>query len=90
MKQVHLFISGVVQGVCFRYFAQEKAELLGLTGFARNLIDGRVEVVAEGPEKQLRILVDLMKKGPDLARVSDVAESWSEASNKREGFNING
>ena len=47
-KRVHIFVSGLVQGVFFRDSTRQKAQELGITGWVRNLIDGRVEIVAEG------------------------------------------
>jgi acylphosphatase len=68
------FVSGSVQGVGFRYFVQRKARSLGLTGWTRNLDDGRVEVYAVGHEKALRELGAALHVGPQLARVRGVEE----------------
>ncbi len=65
-------ISGIVQGVGFRYFVRRKAELYGLSGWVRNLPDGRVEVFAQGPEESLKELEKDLWKGPSLARVEQV------------------
>jgi acylphosphatase len=65
-------VSGVVQGVGFRYFVLREAEGLGLAGWARNLPDGRVEVVAEGDEAALGKLEQSLRRGPSLSRVSGV------------------
>jgi len=70
--RVHCFISGRVQGVSFRYYATEVAKKLGLTGWVRNLVDGRVEAVAEGEEKEVEKFLGLLNKGPSLSRVDDV------------------
>ena len=67
-------IRGRVQGVGYRYFAQRAADQLGLTGYARNLDDGRVEVYAVGPEEQLARLAGLLQKGPTWADVRGVEE----------------
>lgn len=69
---IHCFVSGKVQGVWFRASTQEEAVALGLTGWVRNLSDGRVEVLACGNKEQLMKLQAWLKKGPDLARVDDV------------------
>ncbi len=53
MVQVHLFYSGLVQGVCFRYTVHKYADELGVTGWVRNLDDGRVEVLVEGAEAEI-------------------------------------
>lgn len=69
---MHFFISGKVQGVWFRASTQEKAKELGLTGWARNLPDGRVEVLACGEPDKLDVLHEWLKEGPELARVEEV------------------
>jgi acylphosphatase len=68
------FVSGIVQGVGFRYFAQHAAERLLLSGYARNLPDGRVEVYAIGTDEQLAKLRSALERGPWGARVSEVSE----------------
>jgi acylphosphatase len=70
------FVKGHVQGVGFRWWTRARALELGLTGSATNLQDGRVEVVAEGPEPACRALLALLPGGP--GRVSFVAEHWGE------------
>jgi acylphosphatase len=68
------FIGGRVQGVGFRYFAQRAASGLGLTGYTRNLDDGRVEVYAAGPEDKLSELAGMLRTGPHWADVRTVEE----------------
>lgn len=68
------FVSGIVQGVGFRYFAQDEAERLRLSGFVRNLRDGRVEVYAIGSEQNLAQLRTRLDRGPKGAMVQQVAE----------------
>jgi acylphosphatase len=65
-------ISGVVQGVGFRWFVARHARSLGLVGYARNLPDGRVEVVVSGPEEALPALEQLLRSGPANAQVERV------------------
>jgi len=72
MPQRRYFISGRVQGVWFRESTRRKALDLGLNGCATNLADGRVEVLAEGPDTILDELAEWLKKGPPMARVSSV------------------
>jgi acylphosphatase len=74
----HWFISGRVQGVGYRYFAQRAASALGLTGYARNLDDGRVEVYAVGPEKKLSELAGTLRQGPSWSDVRGVTEQEAE------------
>jgi len=68
------FVRGRVQGVGFRWWTRARALELGLAGAATNLADGRVEVVAEGPEEACRALLALLPGGP--GRVDFVAERW--------------
>ena len=68
------FVRGRVQGVGFRYFAQRSAASVGVTGYVRNLDDGRVEVYAAGTEAQLSELAGLLHKGPRWADVRGVDE----------------
>lgn len=63
-----------MQGVGYRYFAQHAAAQLGLTGYARNLDDGRVEVYAAGPEKKLSELAGMLYRGPHFSDVRGVEE----------------
>jgi acylphosphatase len=69
------YVSGMVQGVGYRFFAQRVAERLGLAGYAKNLRDGRVEVYAIGSPDKLQALRAELKRGPDAAVVSSVAEN---------------
>lgn len=69
---IHCFVEGKVQGVWFRASTQEAAKNLGLTGWTRNLPDGRVEVLACGDQEKIAELAEWLKHGPDLARVTNV------------------
>lgn len=71
-------ISGRVQGVFYRGFAQREAVALALTGWARNLADGRVEVEAFGGEQALQHYKDRLRRGPRAARVDEVQEQVIE------------
>ena len=68
-RQLKILVSGRVQGVYYRGTCQKKAQQLGITGFTRNLSDGRVEIVAEGPGPVLELLIGWCRQGPKLARV---------------------
>jgi acylphosphatase len=68
------FVSGSVQGVGFRYFAQTVAEKLHLSGFVRNLHDGRVEALACGTAKQLEDFRAALERGPRFSKVQQVVE----------------
>jgi len=80
-------VSGRVQGVGFRYFAQRKAEELGLSGWARNLDDGRVEVYAAGPAERLSDLAAALHMGPRMAEVRGV-EEMEDVVQKMAGFSV--
>lgn len=71
-SKAHLIISGRVQGVGFRMFTKIKAENLGLSGWVRNLKDGRVEVVLVGPGEKIEEMLSWLKQGSPLARVEEV------------------
>lgn len=73
-KGMHCFVSGKVQGVWFRAGTQDQAKVLGLTGLARNLPDGRVEVWAFGEAEKLAALFEWLKQGPELANVTEVTQ----------------
>lgn len=68
-------VSGLVQGVGFRWFVARHARALGLTGYARNLPNGSVEVVVSGPDNVLPELERLLRAGPASAQVDDVERS---------------
>jgi acylphosphatase len=72
MASVRFLVSGVVQGVFFRASTAQRAHELGISGFARNLPDGRVEVVASGNEQALAELQNWLHQGPPSARVEAV------------------
>lgn len=72
MKCAHLMVSGRVQGVFFRDNTRKKALQLGLKGYAKNLPDGNVEIVAQGSEEKLDELIAFVRKGPGISRVTDI------------------
>lgn len=79
MPQVHLIISGVVQGVGFRQFIKRNAVKLGVNGWTRNLHDGKVEVVAMSSDtNKLQALIDFCHKGPFFSEVKKVTAEWEE------------
>jgi acylphosphatase len=80
------WVRGRVQGVGFRWWTRARALELGLVGSASNLVDGRVEVVAEGSKKSCQKLLELLR-GPDTpGRVDSVIERWSEPKGGLAGF----
>lgn len=78
IKRVHVYISGRVQGVFFRAWVKEQAGKLGLAGWVRNRLDGRVEAVFEGPADQVAKMVRFCHEGPVHARVDTVLDDHSE------------
>jgi acylphosphatase len=86
--RVHIVVAGRVQGVFFRDHTRRWAASLGLTGWVRNLLDGRVEVLAEGEKDKIEGLIANLKEGPPLARVEDVDITWEEFRNEFSDFRI--
>lgn len=72
-------VSGRVQGVGFRYATRDAADRLGVTGYARNLVDGRVEVLVDGAPDSVREMLDWLRTGPPTASVIDVEVSDAES-----------
>jgi acylphosphatase len=87
MARCHLWVRGRVQGVGFRVFAEQHAQQRDLSGWARNLPDGRLEVVAEGLPQALEQFVSDVRRGPSGARVEDVQVAWESPADLR-GFRI--
>ena len=86
--RVHIFVSGRVQGVFFRDHTQRWASSLGLTGWVRNLNDGRVEAVVEGDRPKIEDLIAKLKHGPPMADVTNVVTNWEESKGEFGGFRI--
>ncbi len=84
--RAHLFISGRVQGVNFRYYTVQEARSRGLAGWVRNLPDGRVEAVIEGAEASVEAMVEWCRKGPPAARVDHVEVNWEQPSGDADSF----
>lgn len=87
-KRYRILIRGRVQAVGFRMSTQWEAAAKGLTGWVRNMPDGSVEVVAEGPPAALDELLRWCRKGPSLARVSDVQAEPGDATGEFSSFEI--
>ncbi|UTW04783.1 acylphosphatase [Amphritea atlantica] len=88
MQCLHALVSGRVQGVWFRQSTLEVAQANGLTGWVRNLDDGRVEVMACGKEPGLMQLESWLTIGPELATVAEVKGARVEATEEYSGFVI--
>jgi acylphosphatase len=88
MDTARFFVSGRVQGVAFRAHTRAQALGLGLCGYARNLRDGRVEVLAVGDADAIERLAEWLRHGPALARVDDVVRESVVGMAGNEGFVI--
>jgi acylphosphatase len=86
--QLHAIIHGRVQGVSFRYYTQEQAERLKLTGWVRNLRDGTVETTAVGPREALDTFLKWLHQGPSGARVTGVDVDWTDFPQTFDTFEI--
>jgi acylphosphatase len=86
MSAARFIVSGRVQGVFFRASARDQALALGLRGFARNLPDGRVEVLAAGDDVALDRLAAWLRQGPEMARVDDLERLAALDDEAGEGF----
>lgn len=87
MKAIEIYVSGVVQGVGFRYYTSKIAKELGIKGFVKNLPDGRVYIYAVGDENALEKFISYVRQGPPLAVVRDV-EIRSSALKEFERFEV--
>jgi acylphosphatase len=81
-----IVVSGRVQGVGYRAFAERSAQRLGLAGYVMNLPDGRVRLHAEGPRPSIDALVADLRQGPRLAAVTQVALTWITPSDRFHSF----
>ncbi len=88
--RLHAIVRGDVQGVGFRYFVADHARDAGLRGWVRNLSDGSVECVAEGPRGALDDLLGLLRRGPTSAEVDRVDADWQEPRGDLDQFQISG
>ena len=88
MKRVTVIVTGLVQGVSFRYYTRREARRLDLTGWVRNEADGSVSVVAEGSDDSLKALLQFLEDGSPSARVQQIAAEWSQASGEFGSFEV--
>ena len=86
--QAHIFVMGFVQGVGFRRFIRSKARLLGLTGWVKNLSDGRVEVLVQGTKEDIQKLITICEKGTFFSEIKSVQIEWEEKQEKYQTFEI--
>jgi acylphosphatase len=88
MKRLHLFVSGRVQGVFYRASTRDKAVGLGLTGWVKNLDDGRVECLFEGDESALTHILEWCRTGPPGSAPEGLEATWSERRGEFRDFRI--
>jgi len=86
--RAHVVISGGVQGGFFRQTTAYEAEKRGVTGWVRNLADGRVEAIFEGEEPNVKELVEYCRTGPRGARVTSVNVTWEPYTGEFETFEV--
>ncbi|MDT3435680.1 acylphosphatase [Haloarcula sp. 1CSR25-25] len=86
-RRVHVFVSGRVQGVYYRATTRERAQKQGVDGWVRNLDDGRVEAVFEGPEADVEAMVEFCQEGSERANVTDL-EIEDEDPEGIDGFEV--
>jgi acylphosphatase len=84
----HATISGLVQGVGFRYSACREARRLAVSGWVRNLPDGDVEILAEGEDEALSRFLEWLKEGPEGSRVRSVKSESVASTGYYSGFTI--
>lgn len=88
LMRLHAVVEGHVQGVGFRAFVHDQCMRLSLSGWVRNRWDGSVEVLAEGPRKELDMLLAALYRGPRAAHVSGVSTEWLDATGELSGFRV--
>lgn len=86
--RARFWISGRVQGVFFRDHTRKWASSLGLSGWVRNLSDGRVEALVEGEKEKIHRLESQLREGPPMSRVDDMRAEWEEYTGEFSGFRI--
>jgi len=87
-QELHAYVYGWVQGVGYRYFVVNNALALGLRGYARNLSDGSVEVLAQGTRPNLERLLALLQRGPAASEVHEVRTLWGQPTEHLSGFHV--
>lgn len=87
-KRLEAVVHGRVQGVNFRYYTEQEARRLQVTGWVANLSDGSVRVVAEGTEAQLAQMLQFLRRGSPAAYVDEVVEEWGGATGEFVSFRV--
>jgi acylphosphatase len=87
-ERAHVYVSGSVQGVFFGDSDRHQAEQLGLAGWVKNLPDGRVEALLEGPPEKVREMIRWCEEGPPHATVEDVDAEFETPGEDLDGFQV--
>lgn len=88
MKTIHVIITGDVQGVGFRYYTRKEAVRLGLVGWVKNRVDGRVEALLQGDDEQLKAMLNWLKSGSPMARVDSIDQKLQPEDRNLISFDI--
>jgi len=88
VARAHVYVSGMVQGVGYRYFVIDAARAHHVTGWVRNLSDGRVEAEIEGPSEAVERMIELLREGPRFSRVDDLEVTREEGEAVHESFQV--
>jgi acylphosphatase len=88
LSRIHVFVSGRIQGVAYRFFAERRAAEIPVTGWVRNLRDGRVEIVAEGRKVDLERFLEFLRQGPRMAKVDGLDLLWEDYRGEFKDFRI--
>ena len=88
LVRAHLYISGRVQGVFFRYETKAMALKLGVNGWVRNLPNGQVEALVEGEKEKVEKLIEFCRRGPPGAHVTQVDVKWESPTGEFKSFVI--
>lgn len=88
LVRVRVFADGLVQGVAYRFYAEKYAARLDITGWVRNLPDGRVEVLAEGTAEHIEMFLERLKEGPSHARIDSFDVRREPSTGEFGGFRV--
>jgi acylphosphatase len=86
MKRVRILVEGRLQGINFRYYTQQQAQKLGLTGFVRHLSDGRIEIDAQGDDESIETLLAWCQEGPQSSHLKSILFRYDEPSEHTSDF----
>ncbi len=88
MKNLEIIVSGRVQGVCYRAFVLHRANEINIKGYAKNLVNGNVKVLAIGEDSVMNAFINMLKEGPSMARIDNIQTSEIIIGEEFSGFSI--